>query len=245
MTRPFEVIPAIDLRAGATVNLVQGDYARETVFDADPAGRAKSFIEAGARRLHVVDLDGARDGQPRNEAAIQAILAAAGDVPVQLGGGVRSLDRIEALLGMGLDRVILGTLILEDPGLVSEAARRHPQRVVAGLDTRAGRLAVRGWRETSELEVEQVLERFSALPLAAVLHTDIERDGMLHGPNLEATARLARSTALPVIASGGVSSVADLVALARTRVIAAAVVGRALYTGAIDLAAALEEIARC
>ncbi len=241
----MEIIPAIDVRGGRSVGLEQGDYARETVYDADPADSARRFVALGAMRLHVVDLDGAREGSTRNEPAIRSILDAAGEVPVQLGGGIRSVERVDALLGLGLERVVMGTAALEAPEVVREAAERFPGRVVLGLDARDGRVAVRGWLETSDLEVERVLERFAAVPLAAVLHTNITRDGLLGGPDVKGTAALARACSLPVIASGGVGSVEDLVELARTRVIAGAVVGRALYTGNVDLGRALEQVAAC
>ena len=241
----MELIPAIDLLGAKLVRLEQGDYERETVYDADPARVAANFVAAGAPRLHVVDLDGAREGCLRNEAAIQAILSAAGSVPLQLGGGIRNMERIEAVLALGVDRVILGTAVLEEPGLVRASAQRFPGRIVLGLDAREGCIAIRGWQETTEVGVEEILQRFDDLPLAAVLHTDISRDGMLRGPNLAVTSRLARLTQLPVIASGGVSSVEDLLELARTGVIAGAVVGRALYTGAIDLEDALRQLSPC
>jgi phosphoribosylformimino-5-aminoimidazole carboxamide ribotide isomerase len=241
----LEVIPAIDLRDGKLVRLAQGDYARETVYDPDPARVAASFAAAGAPRIHVVDLDGARDGSATNEPAIRDILAHVGEVPVQVGGGIRSLERVEHVLGLGAARVVMGTAALENPDLLREAARAHPACVVLGLDARDGRVAVHGWRETSGRSVEEVLDTFAELPLAAILHTDIARDGMLQGPNLEATVALARRTSIPVIASGGVSSVDDLIALARTQVIAGAVFGRAIYEGRVDVAAAIEAVAAC
>ncbi len=241
----MEVIPSLDLRDGRVVRLEQGDYERETVYDSDPAAVVRRFASSGATRLHVVDLEAARDGSPANEPALRAILDEAGELPVQVGGGVRSLERADALLSLGVDRVIMGTAALEDPDLLCRVAKRHPGRVILGLDARDGRVAVRGWREVSDLSTREVLDRFSELPLAGVLHTDIARDGLLGGPNLEATAGLAQATRLPVIASGGVGSVEDLVALARTRVIAAAIVGRALYTGHVDLERALREVAAC
>jgi phosphoribosylformimino-5-aminoimidazole carboxamide ribotide isomerase len=237
-----EVIPAIDLRGGQLVRLEQGDYARETVYDAVPERAAKRFVQQGARRIHVVDLDGARDGEPRNEPAIRAILGAAASVPIQLGGGIRSIERIERLLELGVDRVILGTLALEQPELLEAAARRFPRRVLLGLDARDGRVATRGWLETGELLAEELLDRFAEVPLGGVIYTDIKRDGTLRGPNLQATVRLARATSLPVIASGGVSSQQDLLELAETGVIAGAIVGRSLYTGAVDLEAALRAV---
>lgn len=241
----FEVIPAIDLRGGQLVRLEQGDYDRETIYDADPARPVAAFVASGAPRIHVVDLDGARSGRIENAAAIQRILEAAGEIPVQLGGGIRTLERIRDLVELGIARVILGTALLEDPALVDAAAREFPDRVILGLDAKGGKLAVRGWRETASVSIEEVLERFAQLPIAAILHTDIARDGMLKGPNLEATEALARQSPFPVIASGGISSVADLVRLAETRVIAGSVVGRALYTGKVDLPEALREVAAC
>jgi phosphoribosylformimino-5-aminoimidazole carboxamide ribotide isomerase len=240
-----EVIPAIDLRGGQLVRLAQGDYARETVYERDPPRAAARFAAAGAPRLHVVDLDAARDGGKTNLAAIRAILAEARGVPVQVGGGVRALERVEELLALGAARVVMGTAALEDPALLRRAALRHPGRIVLGLDAREGRVAVRGWLETSERRVEEVLDEFSDLPLAALLHTDIARDGMLVGPSLDATLALARRTRVPVIASGGVGCQDDLVALARTRAIAGAIVGRALYEGRIELGAALAAVAAC
>jgi phosphoribosylformimino-5-aminoimidazole carboxamide ribotide isomerase len=237
-----EVIPAIDLRGGNLVRLEQGDYARETVYEAKPERAAERFMRQGASRIHVVDLDGAREGETRNEPAIRAILEAVGCVPIQLGGGIRSIQRIEQLLEWGVDRVILGTLALEQPELLRAAAGRFPGRVLLGLDARDGRVATRGWLETGELSAEELLERFAGTPLGGVIYTDIRRDGTLSGPNLEATVRLARSTALAVIASGGISSEGDLVELAETGVIAGAIVGRSLYTGAVDLESALRAV---
>jgi phosphoribosylformimino-5-aminoimidazole carboxamide ribotide isomerase len=238
-----EVIPAIDLRGGQLVRLAQGDYARETIYDSAPERVAARFVAAGAPRLHVVDLDAARDGGAVNEPVIRAILKIAGSVPVQVGGGVRSLARVAQLLEAGAQRVVLGTAALEQPDLLREAAACHPGRIVLALDSRAGRVAVRGWRDTSALSAAELLARFEALPLAAVLHTDIERDGMLSGPNLESTLALARGTRLPVIASGGVGGIDDLVRMAQTGAIAGVVLGRALYEGSIDLARALATVA--
>ena len=241
----MEVIPAIDLCGGQLVRLEQGNYARETVYSTDPARVADRFAAAGAPRLHVVDLDGAREGAPRNLPALREILAAARGVPVQVGGGIRSLESVESLLELGADRVVLGTVALEAPELMREAAERHPSRIVLGVDTRGGQVAIRGWLKTGSAVALDVVKRFEDLPLAAVLHTDIEKDGLLQGPNLVATEQLARSTRQLVIASGGVGSTSDLVALARTRVIAGAVVGSALYTGAVRLEEALEQVASC
>jgi phosphoribosylformimino-5-aminoimidazole carboxamide ribotide isomerase len=239
-----ELIPSIDLRGGRCGRRAPGDYARETIYDADPAAAARRFLGAGATRLHVVDLDGARAGEPRNRPAIREILAVCADrAAVQVGGGLRSLANVAALLELGAERVILGTAALEDPELLRRAARDFPGRVILGLDARDGRVAVRGWLETGELETVEVLRRFEELPLAAVLHTNIARDGMLAGPDVEGTAQLARASRVPVLASGGVGSYEDLLRLARERVIAGVVIGRALYTGAVRLADALRTIA--
>jgi phosphoribosylformimino-5-aminoimidazole carboxamide ribotide isomerase len=239
-----ELIPSIDLRAGKVVRLEQGDYARETVFPLDPVETARDFAARGATRLHVVDLDAAREGGEANDAVVRAILAGCPNVPVQVGGGVRSTARVEALLAAGAARVVMGTAALEAPELVHALARRFPDRIVLGLDTRAGKVAVRGWRELSQLSATELLARFESLPLAAVLHTEIERDGLQGGPDVEGTASLARATRIPVLASGGVGKVEDLERLARARVIAGVIVGRALYSGAIRLEDALARIAR-
>ncbi|HXZ86072.1 MAG TPA: 1-(5-phosphoribosyl)-5-[(5-phosphoribosylamino)methylideneamino]imidazole-4-carboxamide isomerase [Myxococcota bacterium] len=241
----MELIPSIDLRGGRVVRLEQGDYARETVYDADPVRQAQRFAAAGVARIHIVDLDAARDGDSGNQAVIRAILDACRGTRIQLGGGMRSRARIDAALAAGAERVVVGTAALEQPELVREAARAHPGRLVLGLDARGGRVAVRGWLETSALTPGEVLARFSGVPFAAVLHTEIGRDGLLQGPDVEGTAQLARSTELPVIASGGVGTLGDLERLARTRVIAAAIVGRALYSGAIELPKALARLAAC
>ncbi len=241
----MELIPSIDLRGGRVVRLEQGDYARETVYDADPIAVAQGFAAAGAKRVHVVDLDGARDGQAGNAEVIRALLGACRGLAIQVGGGMRTRERVEAVLAEGAARVVIGTAALEQPALLEELANRFPGRVILGLDARDGRVAVRGWRETSAETVEQVLERFAKLPLAALLHTDIGRDGLLGGPNVEATAALARRSPFPVLASGGVGSLDDLERLARTRVIAGAIVGKAIYSGAIRVDDALARLAAC
>jgi len=241
----FELIPAIDLLGGRCVRLTQGRYEEATVYGVDPAAVARRFLAAGVKRLHVVDLDGAREGRPVNGTAIRALLAAAGRVPLQLGGGLRSAAAIDAALGLGVDRVVLGTAALREPGLVAEAARRHPGRVALGIDARAGRVAVQGWLETSELSAGELARRFEDAGVAAIVYTDIERDGMLSGPNLEATAALAAGVRIPVIASGGVGSLDDVrraAGLAK-RGVAGLIVGRALLSGALDLEAALEAAA--
>jgi phosphoribosylformimino-5-aminoimidazole carboxamide ribotide isomerase len=240
-----ELIPSIDLRGGNVVRLEQGDYARETTYDADAAEVARGFARAGARRIHVVDLDGARDGRAGNDAVVRTILAACPGLAVQVGGGMRTRERVAEVLAAGAARVVIGTAALEQPALLHELATRFPERIILGLDARDGRVAVRGWRETSAETVEQVLERFTKLPLAAVLHTDIGRDGLLGGPNVEATAALARRSPFPVLASGGVGSLDDLERLARTRVIAGAIVGKAIYSGAIRVDEAIARLAAC
>lgn len=241
----MELIPAIDLRAGRAVRLEQGDFAKETIYDPDPVALAVRLAEAGARRLHVVDLDAARDGGRGNWDVIGAIIDRVRGVAVQVGGGVRSVARAEEILGSGAERVVLGTVALEQPEVLREAASRFPGRCVLAIDERDGVVRVRGWASPSTLRAQDVAKRFDELPLAALLHTDISRDGTLAGPNVEATTALARSTRHPVIASGGVGSLGDLLLLARARVIAAAVVGKALYAGRIDLREALRRVARC
>jgi len=241
----MELIPSIDLRAGRVVRLEQGDYARETVYGDDPAAVARAFASAGARRIHVVDLDGARDGRAGNDEAVRKILSACPGVAVQVGGGMRSEARVDETLAAGAARVVIGTAALEQPELLATLATRYPERVILGLDARDGRVAVRGWREVSALLTEDVLARFAHLPLAAVLHTDIGRDGLLGGPNVEATAALARRSPFPVLASGGVGSLDDLERLARTRVIAGAIVGKAIYAGAIRVDEAIARLAAC
>jgi phosphoribosylformimino-5-aminoimidazole carboxamide ribotide isomerase len=241
----MEVIPAIDLRGGQVVRLEQGDFARETVHGDDPAAAAVAFARLGASRLHVVDLDGSRSGTRVNRASLEAIVAACPGLRVQTGGGIRALEDVGALLALGVERVVLGTAALEDPDLVRTAAVRSPGRVIVGVDARNGIVATRGWTASGSTRVEEVVARFQDLPLAAFLYTDIQRDGLLTGPDVEGTARLARSTSIPVIASGGVGTLEHLRALARARVIAAVVVGKALYTGAVRLDQALREVAAC
>ncbi len=231
--------PAIDLKEGQAVRLRQGDMARATVFSADPAAQARAFAAAGARWLHLVDLDGAFAGRPVNRAAVEAVLAAVA-IPCQLGGGIRDRATIEAWLERGVARVVLGTAALRDPVLVREACRAHPGRVAVAVDARAGRVAVAGWAETGEVTALELALRFEDAGAAAVVFTDIERDGELAGVNVEATAALARRLAMPVIASGGVAGLDDLRRLrAAGAGIAGVIVGRALYDGRLDLAAAL------
>jgi len=244
---PFELIPAIDLLGGRCVRLAQGRYDEVTVYGDDPAEVAAGFLRHAIRRLHVVDLDGAKAGRPVNRDAIAAIVARAKGVPVQLGGGLRTQEAVEASLALGLDRVILGTAALRDPGLVRDCARRFPGRVAVGIDARDGRVAAEGWLEASDVDVITLARRFEDAGVAALVHTDIARDGMLQGPNLEASAALAEAVSIPVIVSGGVSSLGDVrkAVLLAARGVAGAIVGRALYTGAVELGAALEVASCC
>ena len=241
----FELIPAIDLLEGRCVRLAQGRYDDATVYGEDPAVVAAEFARHPIRRLHVVYLDGAREGKPRNRSAVERITAALGDVPVQLGGGLRSLDSVEESLAAGVDRVVLGTVALRQPQLVREAARRFPGRVAVGIDARDGRVAVEGWIEASNAAAAEVAKQFEDAGVEAIIYTDISRDGMLTGPNLDATVDLAESVAIPVIVSGGISSEDDVLRAAKlaSRGLAGAIVGRALYTGAVDLGRTLEKLA--
>jgi len=233
--------PAIDLKDGQAVRLYKGEMDQATVFSDNPAAQAKAFEDAGCEWLHLVDLNGAFAGEPINGAAVEAILAQT-DVPAQLGGGIRDMATIEAWIEKGIARVILGTVAVENPDLVRQAARAFPDKVAVGLDAREGRVATRGWAEETELMVTDLAKSFEDAGVAAIIYTDINRDGAMQGPNIEATEALARATSIPVIASGGVSSMADLIALRDTGVISGAISGRALYDGALDLGKALHAL---
>lgn len=233
--------PAIDLKDGACVRLLRGDMASATVFGTDPAAQAAQFVAAGCRWLHLVDLNGAFAGAPVNAAAVRAILAGV-DVPCQLGGGIRDMATIAMWLQAGLARVILGTVAVENPDLVRQAARAFPGQIAVGIDARGGRVATKGWAVDTDIQAVDLALRFQDAGVAALIYTDIDRDGAMQGPNNAATAALARSVSIPVIASGGVSSLADLRALQETGVIAGAISGRAIYDGAIDLAEALKTL---
>lgn len=234
--------PAIDLKDGQCVRLLKGEMDAATVFNDDPAAQAKAFQDAGAEWVHLVDLNGAFAGEPVNGGAVDAILKAL-VVPAQLGGGIRDMKTIETWLSKGLARVILGTVAVEDPDLVREAAKAFPGQVAVGLDAREGRVATRGWAEETDVMVTDLARKFEDAGIAAIVYTDINRDGAMAGPNIPATEALARAVDVPVIASGGVSSMDDLSALKETGVISGAISGRALYDGAIDLKEALNLLA--
>ncbi|MGB0410029.1 MAG: 1-(5-phosphoribosyl)-5-[(5-phosphoribosylamino)methylideneamino]imidazole-4-carboxamide isomerase [Pikeienuella sp.] len=230
--------PAIDLKDGACVRLVRGEMDQATVFNDDPAAQARAFQDAGCEWLHLVDLNGAFAGEPVNGDAVDSILAAC-DAPTQLGGGIRDMATIEAWLTKGLSRVILGTVAIRNPWLVKDAARAFPGQVAVGIDARAGMVAVEGWAETTDVTVTELARRFEDAGVAAIVYTDIDRDGAMEGPNVEATAELANAVNIPIIASGGVSSMADLQALKDCGApLNGAISGRALYDGRIEVAAA-------
>ena len=235
--------PAIDLKDGQCVRLLRGDMAAATVFGDNPAAQALKFQAAGCEWLHLVDLNGAFAGSPVNGAALEAIVKAV-KVPAQLGGGIRDMATIEAWLAKGLARVILGTVAVENPALVRQAARSFPGKIAVGIDARRGFVATKGWATETTVQATELARSFEDAGVAAIIYTDIDRDGAMQGPNIEATAALARAVSIPVIASGGVSSMDDLIALRDTGVIAGAISGRALYDGAIDLGTALKALTR-
>jgi phosphoribosylformimino-5-aminoimidazole carboxamide ribotide isomerase len=234
------LFPAIDLKNGEAVRLQQGDMARATVFNRDPTAQAVQFAQQGFEYLHIVDLDGAFAGKPVNAAAVERILAAV-KIPIQLGGGIRDRATIEGWLDKGVTRVIIGTAAVRNPSLVKEAARAFAGRIAVGLDARDGKVAVEGWAETSELSALDIARRFEDAGVAAIVYTDVARDGMLKGLNLDATIALAQAVSIPVIASGGFASLDDVRALLapQTKKLEGAIVGRALYDGRLDAAAAL------
>lgn len=236
----MKLYPAIDLKDGSAVRLEQGDMARATVFNTDPARQARAFVQQGFERLHVVDLNGAFAGHSVNGDAVAAILAAVA-VPVQLGGGVRDMAAIEGWLARGVARVILGTAAVNNPDLVRAAAARFPGRVAVGIDARGGKVAVRGWAEATEIDAVDLARRFEDAGVAAIVYTDIERDGLLKGLNIGATLKLANAVSIPVIASGGLASLADVERLLEPdcAILDGAIAGRALYDGRLDPEAAL------
>lgn len=232
----MELWPAIDLRGGRCVRLLQGDYARETVFGDDPVAMVRQFLAGGAKRLHIVDLDGAKAGEPVQAELVGRMVAAAG-VPCQLGGGIRTLETAAAYLAAGVSRVVVGSVAIENPALLQQLADTFPGRIVLGLDARAGRVAVRGWLDTSDLLAVEVARRHAGLPLAAIVYTDIATDGTLAGPNLEALTEMVAAVPLPVVASGGISCADDI---RRVAALGAdgCIVGRALYDRTVTLAEA-------
>ena len=240
---PMQVIPAIDLLDGHCVRLHQGDYDQVTRFSDDPVAQALAWQQQGAQRLHLVDLDGAKSGKPVNDAAVKAITSAL-SIPVQLGGGVRTAERAAELLACGLDRVILGTVALEQPDLVDNLAAAYPGRIVVGIDAKNGKVATRGWIEESSTEATDLAKRFSQSGIAAIISTDIATDGTLAGPNLEALRSMADASSVPVIASGGIGNLEHLLSLLALAPlgVSGVIVGRALYDGRVDLAEALQAI---
>jgi phosphoribosylformimino-5-aminoimidazole carboxamide ribotide isomerase len=236
------IIPAIDLKDGKCVRLKQGDMDQATVFSEDPPAMAKHWLDQGAKRLHVVDLNGAQSGRPRNEAMIKKIVAAAGDtMPVQLGGGIRDLDTIERYLDDGITYVIIGTAAVKTPGFLHDACGAFPGHVMVALDARDGKVAVEGWSKMTRHEVIDLAKKFEDYGVEAIIYTDIGRDGMLTGVNIEATVRLARELSVPVIASGGITDLKDIEALraVESEGIVGAITGRALYQGTLDFAQAV------
>lgn len=236
----MRILPAIDLRGGQCVRLRQGDYNQETVFGDDPAEMAHRWAMQGATYLHLVDLDGAKQGQPVNSASVRQIVSAAG-IPCQLGGGLRTEDHISQALELGVDRVVLGTRALKDPAWLERVCRRFPSQIVLGIDAKQGRVATDGWLNVSTDSALDLARRCAEWPLAALVYTDISRDGMLEGPNLDALAEMAAAVALPVIASGGVTTLDDVRRLARLN-LAGCIIGRALYEGRLDLAEAIQVV---
>jgi phosphoribosylformimino-5-aminoimidazole carboxamide ribotide isomerase len=235
----FTLYPAIDLKAGQVVRLKRGEMNQATVYAEDPAAQAASFAQAGFGWVHVVDLDGAFAGRPANAEAVRAILGAVRGLSVQLGGGIRDMATAEAWLAAGVTRIILGSAAVKDPDFARAACRAFPGRVALGIDARDGMVATEGWAETSSTTADELARRYADAGPAAIIYTDIARDGMLTGVNVAATAALARAVAIPVIASGGVASVDDITALKAEGVVAGAILGRALYDGRIDPAEAL------
>jgi len=240
----FELIPAIDLKGGHCVRLQQGRMEDATDYGDDPAAMALHWQQSGARRLHVVDLDGAFAGEPENRGAVEAICAAL-DIPVQLGGGLRDIATIESILQLGVQRVILGSVAVANPALVTEACQRFPDRICVGIDAKQGMVAVHGWDDVTTVSATELAVQFADVGVAAIIYTDIARDGMLTGPNIEETVNLAQAVSIPVIASGGVASLSDVQALAlhHDDGVVAAITGRAIYEGTLDFAQAVAAIA--
>lgn len=234
------VIPAIDLKDGKCVRLEQGLMERDTVFSDNPGAQARVWQDQGAELLHIVDLDGAFAGEPKNRTAIEAIVQAV-SIPTQLGGGIRDLATIEAYLALGISRVIIGTVAQRNPELVKEACKKFPGRIVVGIDAKAGMVAVQGWAEVTGITAVELARKFEGFGVAAIIYTDISRDGMLQGPNIEATRQLAESINIPVIASGGLSTLKDIenLLVIESSGVSGVITGKAIYTGAINLAEAI------
>lgn len=234
------IIPAIDLKDGACVRLRQGDMDDSTVFSDDPVATAQRWADAGARRIHLVDLNGAFAGQPVNGDAVSAIAGAFPGLPVQIGGGIRNLDTIEYYLAAGVHQVIIGTRAVEDPDFVAEACRAFPDRIIVGLDAKDGRVATDGWATVTDVKATELAREYEGQGVSAIIYTDIARDGMMQGVNVEATLAMARASSIPVIASGGITSIEDVRALLETGEpgLAGAITGRAIYEGSLDLAEA-------
>ncbi|MEY2979391.1 MAG: 1-(5-phosphoribosyl)-5-[(5-phosphoribosylamino)methylideneamino]imidazole-4-carboxamide isomerase [Prochlorotrichaceae cyanobacterium] len=239
----MDVIPAIDLLEGRCVRLYQGDYAQAEVFSDNPLAMAKQWASQGADRLHVVDLDGAKSGSPTNHGVLQEICAAL-TIPVQVGGGIRNRQTVESLLGVGVSQVILGTAAVENPQLVAELCQAFPGQIVVGIDARNGQVATKGWLETTTVQAVTLAQRMADLGVAGIIYTDIDRDGTLQGPNINALRDLVSQVSIPVIASGGVSSITDLLRLLTLEAmgVTGAIVGKALYSGALSLEEALQSV---
>ena len=239
----MEIIPAIDLLEGNCVRLSQGDYNKVTKFGNDPVAQALSWQQQGASRLHLVDLDGAKTGLPVNDESIKAITSAV-DIPIQIGGGIRTAERANALIEYGVDRVILGTIAIEEPGVVIDLAERHPGKIIVGVDAKEGKVATRGWINQSNTLAVDLVKTFSNSGIAGIISTDISTDGTLEGPNLQAMKEIATESSVPVIASGGVGSISDLLSLLQLERygVTGVIVGRALYDGSIDLSEAIKAI---
>ncbi|MGB0128330.1 MAG: 1-(5-phosphoribosyl)-5-[(5-phosphoribosylamino)methylideneamino]imidazole-4-carboxamide isomerase [Rhodocyclaceae bacterium] len=241
------LIPAIDIKDGHCVRLKQGDMADATVFSEDPVAMARHWLDQGGRRLHLVDLNGAVAGKPKNESVIKAIVAAVGDdIPVQLGGGIRDLDTIERYLDDGVSFVIIGTAAVKNPGFLHDACGAFPGHIIVGLDAREGKVATDGWSKMTGHDVVDLARKYEDYGVEAVIYTDIGRDGMLNGPNVDATVRLAQALRIPVIASGGIASIADITALCavESEGIVGAITGRAIYEGTLDFRQAQAEADR-
>lgn len=239
----MEVIPAIDLLEGHCVRLYQGDYDQSQVFNNNPVDVARQWEEQGATRLHLVDLDGAKQGKPSNQNTIEAIVRSI-SIPVQVGGGLRNRNSVSQLINLGVDRTILGTAAVENPQLVEELSQEFPQKIVVGIDARNGQVATRGWLETSQVAATELAQQMAAKGTAAIIYTDIHRDGTLSGPNLEALREMAGAVDIPIIASGGVSSLTDLLSLLSLEALGVegVIVGRALYTGDVSLPEAIQAV---